>query len=203
MLKYIFNDFFKTVFFNWQNYFNLWIKCKSIITDMWIWHLRLKHAESQSLQHLITCFKSAQIQRMQDSITIDCNDCAAEKISWKICCKLRFNEKDSEEHLVIDFHDFKQNTEDFIFLMTIINYWSDFIWDFYLFRHTTKVVIKVLIFFLIILNSNIKSNSRWWKWIESCILKNWKSKNFLNSSKRWELSLFYSILKLSMTVMNA
>ena len=50
MLKYISVDsFIKTSFYNWWNYFNLWTECKSVTADVWIWHLRLKHVESQSL----------------------------------------------------------------------------------------------------------------------------------------------------------
>ena len=132
MLKNIFNNFIKTTFFNQQNYFNSWTECKLIIINMWIWHLKLKHAKSQFLQHLITCFKNVWIWEVQDSITIDCDDCAAEKISWKIHHEFRFNEEDSEEHLTIDFHDFKLSFRDFTFLMIITDCWSDFIWDFYL-----------------------------------------------------------------------
>ena len=109
-------------FFNWWNYFNLWTKYKSVITDVWTWYLRLDHIESQSLQHLITCFKSAWIQKMQDSITIDCDNCAAGKISWRIHHEFRFNEEDSEECLTINFHDFKLSFEDFTFLVIIIDY---------------------------------------------------------------------------------
>ena len=59
---------------------------------------------------------------MQDSITINCNDCAAGKISQKICHEFRFNEENSKEHLAIDFHDFKLSFEDFTFLMIITDY---------------------------------------------------------------------------------
>ena len=149
VLKHISDNLIKTSFFNQWNYFNSWTECKSVITDAWIWHLRLDHAESQSLQHLITCFKKVWIQRVQDPITIDCDDCAAEKISWKICHELRFNnnEEDSEKCLAIDFHDFKLNFRDFTSLVIITDCWSDFIWDFYLLSCTAESIIKILIFF--------------------------------------------------------
>jgi len=56
---------------------------------------------------------------MKDSITINCDDCAAEKISQKIHHEFRFNEEDLEECLAVDFHDFKLNFEDFTFLIII------------------------------------------------------------------------------------
>ena len=49
---------------------------------------------------------------MQDSITIDCDDCVTGKISQRIHQKSRFNEDDSEECLAIDFHDFKQDFDE-------------------------------------------------------------------------------------------
>ena len=111
------------IFYNWWNYFNSWTECKSVTADVWTWHLKLKHAESQSFQHLVICFKNAWIWRkLKNSITIDCDDCTVAKISWKICHEFRFNEKDSEECLAIDFHDFKQSIEDFTFLIIITNY---------------------------------------------------------------------------------
>ena len=58
---------------------------------------------------------------MKDSITINCDDCAAEKIKQKVCHEFRFNKEDSEEYLVIDFHDFKLNFKDFISLVIIID----------------------------------------------------------------------------------
>ena len=125
MLKHISVDYnyIKTIFFNQWNYFNSWTEQKSVTADVWTWHLRLEHAESQSLQHLVTCSENAQIQRrVEDSITIDCNDCAAGKISQKIHCEFRFSEEDSEEHLAINFHDFKLSFENFTFLMIIINH---------------------------------------------------------------------------------
>ncbi len=149
MLKHIFNNLIKVTFFNQWNYFNSWTECKSVIIDAWIWHLKLDHAESQSLQHLITCFKKAQIWEMQDSITINCNDCAAEKISWRIHHELKFNnnKKNSEEYLTINFHDFKLSFEDFTFLVIITDHWSDFIWDFYFSSHIFEIIIKLLTFF--------------------------------------------------------
>ena len=59
---------------------------------------------------------------MQDSITIDCDDCAAEKISQIIHCEFRFNKEDSEEYLAIDFHDFKLSFEDFTSLVIITDH---------------------------------------------------------------------------------
>ena len=107
MIEYILNNLIKMTFFNWWNYFNLWTEWKSVTADAWTWHLRLGHAEAQSLQHLVTCSKDAWIQRkLKDSITIKCDDCAAAKISQKIHHELRFNEEDSEECLAINFHDF-------------------------------------------------------------------------------------------------
>ena len=123
---------------------------------MWTWHLKLEHAESQSLQYLITCFKNAWIQKVQDSITIDCNNCAAEKISWKIHYEFKFNKKNSEKYLAIDFHNFKLSFEDFTFLMTITDHWSDFIWDFYFSSHTAKFVIQLLTFFFDFLKQQYK-----------------------------------------------
>ena len=84
---------------------------------------------------------------MKNSITINYNDCAVAKISQKIHHEFRFNEKNSKKCLAIDFHDFKQNAKDFIFLTIITNCWSDFIWDFYLSSCTAELVIKLLMFF--------------------------------------------------------
>ncbi len=150
MLKHIFNNLIKAAFFNRQNYFNSWTECKSVTADTWTWHLRLEHAGAQALQHLITCSKSAQIQRkskLKDSITINCDDCAATKISQKIHHELKFNKEDSEEHLIINFHDFNSSSEDFTFMTIIIDYWSDFIWDFYLSSHSDRLIINFLIWF--------------------------------------------------------
>ena len=110
VLKYIFIDYnyIKTIFFNQQNYFNSWTEWKSVITDVWIWHLKLEHVRSQSFQHLIICFKNVWIQKkLKNLITINCNNCAIAKISWKIHHEFRFNEKNSEKYLAINFHDFK------------------------------------------------------------------------------------------------
>ena len=59
---------------------------------------------------------------MKDSITINCDDCAAEKIKQKVHHEFRFNEKSSEEHLIIDFHDFKLSFEDFTSLVIITDH---------------------------------------------------------------------------------
>ena len=58
---------------------------------------------------------------MKDSIIIDYNDYVTEKIKWKVHHELRFNEEDSEECLVINFHDFKLSFKNFIFLIIIID----------------------------------------------------------------------------------
>jgi len=60
---------------------------------------------------------------MEGPITINCNDCAAAKISQRIHHEPRFNNKEnSEKHLAIDFHDFKLNFEDFTFLVIITDH---------------------------------------------------------------------------------
>ena len=59
---------------------------------------------------------------MKDSITINYDNCAAEKISQKIHYEFRFNEEDSEKCLAIDFHDFKLSFEDFTSLVIIIDH---------------------------------------------------------------------------------
>ena len=141
-------NYIKTIFFNWWNYFNSWTEQKSVIINVWTWHLRLKHAEFQSLQHLVTCSESAQIwRRVENLITIDCNNCAAAKISQKIHCAFKFNKEDSEECLAIDFHDFKLSFRDFTFLIIITDCWSDFIWNFYLSNHIIQIIIQLLTFF--------------------------------------------------------
>ena len=148
MLKYILDDLFKTAFFNQWNYFNLWTEQKSVITDTWTWHLRLEHVRFQTLEYLVNDFKNVWIQRREkDSITVNCDNYAAEKISWRIHHKLWFNEEDSEECLAIDFHDFKQDFRDWTSLIIITDCWSDFIWDFYLSSYTSEIIIKLLTFF--------------------------------------------------------
>ncbi len=59
---------------------------------------------------------------MKDSITINYNDCVIEKIKQKVHHELRFNEKDSEECLIINFHNFKLSFKDFISLIIITDY---------------------------------------------------------------------------------
>jgi len=148
MLKYISDDLIKTAFYNWWNYFNSWTEHKSVITDVWTWHLRLEHVRFQSFQHLVICFKNVWIWRkLKNSITIDCNNYAVSKILQKIHHEFKFNKKNSEKHLAIDFHNFKQNAENFTFLTIITDHWLDFIWDFYLSSHIAELVIKLLTFF--------------------------------------------------------
>jgi len=196
MLKHISvnYNYIKIIFFNWWNYFNSWTEWKSVTADVWIWHLKLEHAESQSLQHLVTCSENAWIwRRVKDSITIDCNDCAAAKISWKIHCEFKFNEKNSEEHLAIDFHDFKLNSEDFTFLMTITDHWSDFIWDFYFSNQTAQIIIQFLTFFFNFLKWQYKIEFKMMKMNEKLYTQKLKIRKFIKQQRmRIEFLLFYT-----------
>ncbi len=192
MLKYILNNLIKVTFFNQWNYFNSWTKCKSVTADAWIWYLRLDHAESQSLQYLVTCFKNAWIQKMKDSIIIDYNNCAVRKIKWKVCYELRFNEENSEEYLIINFHNFKLSFEDFISLVIITDCWSDFIWDFYLSNCTSEIIIKLLTFFFDFLQRQYKIELKVMKINEKLYTQKLKIRKFLEQSIRVESSLLYT-----------
>ena len=142
---------------------------------------------------MITCFKSVWIQKVQDSITINCNDCAVEKISQRICCELRFNEKDSKKHLTIDFHDFKLNFRDFTFLITITDCWSDFIWDFYLSSHTAELIIKFLTFFFDFFKWQYKIELKVMKINEKLYTQKLKIKKFIKlKNKNWVFFILYS-----------
>ena len=86
-------------------------------------------------------------KQLEDSITINCNDCAAAKISWKIHHEFRFNEKNLRECLAIDFHDFNSNFRNLTFMIIITDHWSNFIWDFYLSSHSDELIINFLTWF--------------------------------------------------------
>ncbi len=157
VLEYIPDDLTKASFFNRRNYFNSWTERKPVTADAWTWHLRLGHAGPQSLQHLVTCSEGARIRRkLEGPITIDCDGCAAAKISRKVRREPRSNEEDPGERLAVDFHDFKLGFGGFKSLVTITDRWSGFIWDFYLSSRTAETIMKVLTYFFDFLKRQYK-----------------------------------------------
>ena len=128
---------------------------------------------------------------MKDSIIINCNSCMIKKIKQKVCHELRFNEENSEKCLAIDFHDFKLSFENFTFLIIIIDYWSDFIWDFYLSNYTSEIIIQLLTFFFDFLQQQYKIELKVMKINEKLYTQKLKIRKFLKQNIRVKSSSFY------------
>ncbi len=114
------------------------------------------------------------------------------KIKQKVCHELRFNEENSEKCLAIDFHDFKLSFENFTFLIIIIDYWSDFIWDFYLSNYTSEIIIQLLTFFFDFLQQQYKIELKVMKMNRKLYTQKSEIRRFLEQQRiRIKSSSFY------------